>query len=126
MFAVNLRIDPHSRIPTSEQLRARLATLIERGRLAPGGRLPTVRELAAELGIAPNTVAKAYRALESSGHVVGRGRSGTFVADVLPRRPDAAEALLDEAARAYIARARQLGFDSATARRIVDRALRGR
>ena len=54
------------------------------GRLEPGSRLPTVRELAAALDMAPGTVARAYRELEADGTVITRGRAGTFVADEPP------------------------------------------
>jgi GntR family transcriptional regulator len=79
---------------------------VDASALAPGDRLPTVRELAANLGLAPNTVARAYRELEAAGTVVGRGRRGTFVAD----RPQAgARGDAAAAAAAYVARARALG-----------------
>jgi len=57
---------------------------IARGELAPGDRLPPVRVLAAELDLAPNTVAAAYRRLGERGVAIGRGRLGTFVADRPP------------------------------------------
>jgi len=56
-----------------------LGRLISSGRLAPGERLPTVRELAGELGVSPATVSHAWQALSSAGLIVSRGRSGTFV-----------------------------------------------
>jgi len=59
--------------------------------MLPGDRLPTVRGLADTLGLAPNTVARAYRELEAGGWIVGKGRAGTFVADSLPRRLAAPE-----------------------------------
>lgn len=96
-------------MPLSGQLRERLTAEIEQGRLLPGHRMPPVRALAAELGLAPNTVAKAYRELEARGWLVGRGRHGTFVADRLPERPTEAEVQLAAAAEAYALRARQLG-----------------
>jgi DNA-binding transcriptional MocR family regulator len=54
------------------------------GTLRPGDRLPPVRSLATELGLAPNTVAAAYRRLGERGIVIGRGRSGTFIASRPP------------------------------------------
>ena len=56
-----------------------LNRLISSGRIASGHRLPTVRELAAELGTSPATVAEAWRALTATGAIVARGRAGTFV-----------------------------------------------
>jgi GntR family transcriptional regulator len=104
--------------PPYEQIRDRVAGLIARGRWLPGDRVPTVRGLADELGLAPNTVARAYRALEVDGWLVGRGRAGTFVADRPPVDPDE---LLREAARDYLRRAAALGADRGTARRMLDR-----
>ena len=54
------------------------------GRLEPGSRLPTVRQLAEQLELAPGTVARTYRELEAEGIVIARGRAGTFVADEPP------------------------------------------
>jgi GntR family transcriptional regulator len=110
MDAVRIRLDPSAREPLSEQLRSALASRIASGRLAPGERMPTVRDLAAELQIAPNTVAKAYRDRASAGLIAGRGRRGTFVAARLPARLPWREARLAEAADAYVRRARQLRF----------------
>lgn len=121
---MDIRLDPSSPVPLSAQLREAIASRVIRGRLLPGHRLPPVRELAAELGLAANTVARAYRELETAGLLVGRGRHGTFVADRLPARPSDAERRLAEAAEAYARRARQLGVAATDARRAVDRALR--
>ena len=88
--------------------------------MLPGDRLPPVRALRRGPGLAPNTVARAYRALEEEGWLVGRGRAGTFVAD---RPPVDADVALAEAADAYLRRAAQLGFARADAIRAVrDRA----
>lgn len=85
--------------------------------------MPPVRTLATDLRLAPNTVAKAYRELEAAGLLVARGRHGTFVADRLPERPATAEALLDAAAAAYAARARQLGASTQETVRAVREAM---
>lgn len=120
---MRIRLDSSSNIPLAEQLRARLERLILSGSVGPGERVPTVRALARSLDLAPGTVAKAYRSLESEGLLVGRGRLGTFVAEELPERPTDAEDLLDQAARAYARRTRQLGFDPSQALRRVRREL---
>jgi GntR family transcriptional regulator len=106
--------------PPYLQLRDTIRARIERGTLLPGDRVPTVRALADDLGLAPNTVARAYRELESDGWLAGRGRAGTFVAERLPARPSDAEAALAAAADAYARRAAQLGFD----REVAVRALK--
>lgn len=97
--------------PPYRQLVDGVRRQIERGTLLPGDRIPPVRTLAEELDLAPNTVARAYRALEDEGWLDGRGRAGTFVADRLPERPSAADAALATAADDYLRRAAQLGVD---------------
>lgn len=77
--------------------------------------LPTVRQLAADLDLAPNTVAKAYRELEQAGLVVTAGRRGTFVADVRPLPAAERRARLARAAAAYLDEAARLGFSAADA-----------
>jgi DNA-binding transcriptional regulator YhcF (GntR family) len=124
MEAVRIRLDPSAHEPLSEQLRSAVAARIASGRLAPGERMPTVRDLADELEIAPNTVAKAYRDLASAGLIAGRGRRGTFVSARLPARLPQREARLAEAADTYVRRARQLGFGSSAARAAAEKALR--
>jgi DNA-binding transcriptional regulator YhcF (GntR family) len=115
MFA----IDAHSATPPYEQVRAQVVAGALDGSLPAGTKLPTVRALADQLGIAPNTVARAYRELESAGAIETRGRSGSFVA----LSTDAAERTLQEAAAGYAARSRSLGIDPARARAYVDAAL---
>ena len=126
MLGVRITLDPSSPEPLSEQLAAAIAERIRRGSLAPGARLPTVRALAEDLGLAANTVAKAYRALEEAGLVQGRGRQGTFVTERLPERLPDRERRLAEAADAFARRGSQLGFGAAELRLALDRALRGR
>ncbi len=96
-----------------EQLRAQIAQAARSGELPVGYKLPTVRGLAEELGLAANTVAKAYRALEGDGVIETRGRNGTFVAAA----GDGAAREAAAAAQAYAERAKRLGlsFDEATA-----------
>ena len=103
--------------PPYAQVRDHVEASIRRGSLLPGDRLPPVRVFADQLGLAPNTVARAYRELEEEGWIVGRGRAGTFVSDRLPVRPAAPDTALARAAAAYLKRAEQLGFDRAAAAR---------
>ncbi|MFI7275178.1 GntR family transcriptional regulator [Streptomyces sp. MS19] len=117
---MKLTIDPASPVAPYEQLRARIAGLAGSGELPAGHRLPTVRGLADELGLAANTVAKAYRALEADGVVETRGRHGTFVAAA----GDAAAREAAAAAQAYAQRARRLGLDREEAQAAVRDALR--
>jgi GntR family transcriptional regulator len=103
--------------PPYEQLRDGIRRQIERGTLLPGDRLPPVRACAQDLDLAPNTVARSYRALEEAGWLIGRGRAGTFVAELLPARGDETKVALAEAADVYLRRAAQLGFDRTEAER---------
>lgn len=73
-------IEPRSAVPPFEQIRVQILELVRKGNLKPETRLPTVRKLAADLALAPNTVARAYRELELNGAIETRGRHGTFVA----------------------------------------------
>jgi DNA-binding transcriptional regulator YhcF (GntR family) len=84
---VRVRVDRTSVVAPWRQLVSGVVGHIERGALLPGERVPTVRAFAASMELAPNTVARAYRELEAQGWLVGRGRSGTFVAEVPPSDP---------------------------------------
>ena len=110
-----LVLDPQSTTPPYEQVRSQIAAAIDSGRLRPAARLPTVRQLAGELGLAVNTVARAYRELELAGLVETRGRQGTFVAGLQSQ----ARQLAVEAAQAFLRRMHELGFDRAEAMAIV-------
>jgi GntR family transcriptional regulator len=79
--ARQVRVDPTSALPVFEQIQTQILDLIETGTWRAGSRLPPVRVLADQLGVATNTVAKAYRALEQEGFVTTGGRRGTHVAD---------------------------------------------
>ncbi len=79
------RVDPSSDAPPSRQLQEQLLDAIARGELLPGAQLPSVRALAAEALVNPNTVAKAIRDLEIAGLLVGRNGLGVFVSDAAPR-----------------------------------------
>ncbi|MER6215977.1 GntR family transcriptional regulator [Streptomyces sp. NPDC048387] len=104
-----------------EQLRAQIAEQARSGRLPVGFKLPTVRGLAEELGLAANTVAKAYRVLEADGVVETRGRHGTFVAAGEGSSREAAAA-----AQAFAERAHRLGLTEPEALAAATAALRAR
>nr|WP_202446932.1 GntR family transcriptional regulator [Streptomyces sp. SID5468] len=117
---MKITIDPGSATAPFEQLREQVADQARSGALPVGYRMPTVRGLAAELGLAANTVAKAYRALEADGVIETHGRNGTLIA---PAGDTAArEAAL--AAAGYAQRARRLGLDQQAALAAVHEALR--
>jgi DNA-binding transcriptional regulator YhcF (GntR family) len=108
-------VDTASPTPPYEQIRAQLAALIRRHELEPGQRLPPVRQLAADLSLAAGTVARAYRELELSGHVVTRRGGGTTVTPALPDGGDGDgwDRSLTDHATAYVAAARRLGATDA-------------
>lgn len=102
--------------PPFEQLRAQVARRAADGSLPGGTRLPTVRALAARLGVATNTVARAYRELESDGVVVTEGRRGTFVRS----GTTAGSADARTAAQEYAGTCRRLGLTRAEAVRLLE------
>ena len=78
MIAINYR-DPR---PIYEQIQTELRRLMLTGALPPGSRLPSVRELAGQLAINPNTIQRAYRELESDGYILSVAGKGSFVAQI--------------------------------------------
>jgi DNA-binding transcriptional regulator YhcF (GntR family) len=131
-ISVNLR----SPVPPFEQIRAQIASLITAGTLAPGTRLPTVRSLASDLGLAAGTVARAYKELDLAGLIETRRRNGTVVAGTtaLPARAGAAgqpaghgtaTAEVIAAVDRYIAEGRSAGLDDAALLEVL-RARQGR
>lgn len=107
-------LDGDSTVPPFEQLRTQITTRAASGDLPAGTRLPTVRALATDLGLAANTVAKAYRALESDGVITTEGRRGTFVSGASGNARDAAAA--------YVATARRLDLTLREAVRLVEQS----
>lgn len=76
-----LRVDPRSGEPLFEQLVFQVKRAVADGELVPGAKLPSVRELARQLTINPNTVVRAIEALERDGVIVRRQGAGCFVSD---------------------------------------------
>ena len=112
-------IDAGSPTPPYEQLRAQLARQIQDRSLAVGTRLPTIRRLAADLGLAVNTVGRAYRELEEAGLIETRGRAGSFVSAAGEQALEHAH----RAARDYAAVVASVGIGRIEAIRIVEAAL---
>lgn len=100
-----VEVDPGSPVPVFEQLRAQIERLIASGQLAPGAKLPPIRHLAADLGLARGTVNKVYDALSRDGLVETAGRHGTVV---LASRSHRSTADLTAAAEHLALVARQL------------------
>jgi DNA-binding transcriptional regulator YhcF (GntR family) len=104
-----VRIDPASAVPPFDQVRRQIADYITAGVMGGGSRLPPVRQLAADLGLAPGTVARAYQELESAGLVTTRRGGGTRVAEAAVLSPQALRAALTAAAADFVAAARRWG-----------------
>lgn len=113
------KLDPESSVPPYEQIRLRILDLAASGALAVGAKLPSVRALASDLGVAANTVARAYRELEQAGIVATAGRSGTAIAS----GGDVIGAQVAEAAEVFAAVVRDLGVPGPKALAIVSAAL---
>lgn len=119
MFTITVTHD--SSLPPYEQLRLGVIAQVRSGELTAGTKIPTVRALAAQLGLAPNTVARAYRELEADGVVETRGRQGSFIAS----SGDPTKDLAGRAATDYVATIRRLGLDDEAALKYVRAALEG-
>lgn len=117
-----LRIDPNGRVAPFEQVRMQVVALVASGELTSGQKLPTVRQFAADLGLAANTVARAYRELEADGIISTQGRRGTFVRSAfLDSAPGNARlAIAETAAAQFTATARRHGLSLAEATRLVE------
>lgn len=115
---IDVRIDTDADEPPFEQLRRQVAQAVAEGHLQPGASLPTVRALAADLGLAANTVARAYRELESAGVVETQGRRGTFVASQALGTADV-RADAEQAATTFVDAARRLGLSREESVRLV-------
>jgi GntR family transcriptional regulator len=110
-MAVLFQIDPKSGVPFYRQIIEQVKFAIARGRLSPGDQLPTVRQLAVDLSLNPNTVIRAYRELEIEKVLDTQQGSGTYVSrhrpeiDRLERRR-----MLDQILTDLLARASSYGF----------------
>ncbi|MGH3652774.1 GntR family transcriptional regulator [Glutamicibacter sp.] len=78
-MSTQIRVDLEAATPPYEQIRSQIASLISLGELPAGTKLPTVRALATDLGVAAGTVARAYKELEAEGLITSRRRAGTVV-----------------------------------------------
>ena len=111
-----ITVDDHSPVPPYEQVREQVRAQVSSGELTPGTRLPTVRGLAQDLGIAPNTVARAYRELETLGVIETRGRAGSVVSG------DGVAQAARQAAHDFVSTVSSLGIDEEGALELVRRA----
>jgi DNA-binding transcriptional regulator YhcF (GntR family) len=117
-----LVVDTASSTPAWEQLRDQFSRYIVSGQLEPGTRLPAIRQLAGDLGLAPGTVARTYSELEREGLIRTRRPQGSFVSERHPTA--AAPALLARLAETFAAQAQQLGAGADDAVRALRAAYR--
>ncbi len=107
---LTLTIDRGLEDPVYEQVADQVRRLVASGALSPGTALPSVRQLAGDLGVNLNTIARAYRLLESEGFLVIRDRAGVTVAAPAEDVDPSAHAKLLDQMRATLARLRQAGM----------------
>jgi len=109
---MHIHISPHDGVPIYRQIVRQVKHLVASERLKAGDELPSIRHLAQQLLINPNTVARAYRELENAGVLLSRRGSGTRVSDNgSPLSRKEKMKILGERAEALIAEARQLGVE---------------
>jgi GntR family transcriptional regulator len=120
-----LRLDPLSAEPIFEQVVFQVKAQIARGTLRPSDRLPSVRELAKELAINPNTVARAYQALESQDVIVRKQGSGCFVTgNTSALKLESRKKQLDQLIHRTVTEAFHLGFGADELRSALEKRLR--
>ena len=109
---MHLRLDLHSRVPIYVQIFEQVKTLVAAGTLDPGSQLPTVREMASELRINFNTVARAYRLLHEEGGISTQQGRGTYVMEQAPPHTSERErrARLETLIEVWMEEALKFGF----------------
>jgi DNA-binding transcriptional regulator YhcF (GntR family) len=120
---VTLTIDRDHDEPVYEQVADQVRQLIASGELSPGTSLPSVRQLAGDLGVSLNTVARAYRRLETEGFLITRDRAGVIAAAPAEKAERSAQARLLTEMRATLARLRQAGMATDELSRIMRREI---
>jgi DNA-binding transcriptional regulator YhcF (GntR family) len=109
--AFQLRLDLHSGVPVYRQIIDQVLVGIASGALQGGDQLPTVRQLAVDLAINPNTVVRAYRELEIRGILTTQQGTGTFITTKKVKRDEVErQRQLVQIAGEYVARAGAMGF----------------
>jgi len=112
-------LDLHTGVPVYRQLIDQVRAGVASGTLAPGDQLPTVRQLAVDLAINPNTVMRAYRELELGGMLETHQGTGTFISDKkIEKKSSERERQLGQMASEFAARAGAAGF---TLEELIDR-----
>jgi DNA-binding transcriptional regulator YhcF (GntR family) len=114
-------VDPDNGVAPWRQINDQLVRLIRLGELPVGAQLPSIRQLARDLGLSTGTVARVYRELEAAGVLHTARRNGTVVAAIPDQQPDAATALAQAAAE-FVMSAKALGAGQAEAVQAVEAA----
>ena len=121
---IEFRIDPGSGVAPYRQLVQQVQQALRLGLLAEGDRLPTVKEVVAQVAINPNTVLKAYRELELEGLAEGRPGVGTFVTRSLVHASVRAHRGLRTELEGWLGKARRAGLDDASIEALFDATFR--
>jgi len=116
-----LSVDPSRALPVYEQVREQIRRMVAAGTLQPGTRLPTIRQLAADLGLAKGTIERAYELLEGDAVIERHGRNGSYVSNVAHSTEREATVGLEAAAEALVIVALQFGADEDATLRAVRR-----
>lgn len=121
-MTLQIRVSADDPTPPYEQLRRQIVNAVAAGLLEPGARLPTVRQLAADLSIAPGTVMRAYRELEAAGYILTRRGAGT----IINARPPSSRSTtgLSSLAESFVGQARLTGASPEEILDVVQHALR--
>lgn len=120
---MRVSVDTSSPVPAYEQIRAQVEAMADTGALPAGTRLPPIRQLAADLGLAPGTVAKAYALLEKAGVTSTHRRRGTLITDRRALDPATQRSELHRAASVFAKTVRLLNVDRTTAIEAIDASL---
>ena len=118
-----ITIDYQSKLPLYEQIAGRFQTLVLKGAVPPGSQMPSVRSLAMELSINPNTIQKAFSLLEGQGYIYSVKGRGNYVADTVILAEKEKQVLLEETEN-LIRQGRELGIARAEYNAVLDRLYR--
>ena len=111
MAEFSISLDHHSGVPIYRQIISQILYAIARGELPPGTQLPTVRQLAVELSVNPNTIIKAYKELEIRGNLETQQGTGTFISDAeVHITPDEKKRVLSALCKDVVGRAGAYGI----------------
>lgn len=120
---MELRISPSSGVPIYLQLMEQIKHAVGTGAVRAGEQLPTIRKVAEELAMNPNTVARAYRELEREGVIAVRHGSGAYITEAATRAKSSAFRFTGKILREAIKKSKTLGLSEAEVRRVFENEL---